>query len=164
MRCKKAESLFLRQLDGRLEENLRPALDGHLRTCPDCARVAGQHARIARTLRPVSAPDPAPGLAERILPRLEPRNVAAPLFLWEKWSLRAVPVFLAAVAVIGLAFVLAVPTFDEPLTSTEILLLHNVNPMEEARSILEAEKPETRGLMLLVASIDEKPVPKRDRP
>jgi anti-sigma factor RsiW len=164
MRCKKAERLFLRRLDGRLDEALAPALDSHLRSCPDCAQHAAQHARIAQALRPASVPGPVPGLAERILPRLEPRSAPAPLILWEKWSLRAVPVFLVVVAVIGLGLALLVPVFDESLTPTEVLLLQNINPMEEARSILEAEKPETRSIMLLVASIDDKPAPKRDRP
>jgi len=165
MRCKQAERLFFRRLDGRLDETQATALDVHLRTCAACARRAAQHARIARALRPASAPDPVPGLAQRIMPRLEPRTVQhVPLLLWERWSLRAVPVLMAAVAVVGLALALVVPVFDEPLTSTEILLLQNVNPMEEARTIFEQEKPETRGLMLLVASIDDAPPVRRDRP
>jgi anti-sigma factor RsiW len=165
MRCKKAERLFFSRLDGRLDETLAPALDAHLRTCAACARRAAQHARIARALRPTPVPDPVPGLAHRIMPRLEPRPVtSAPLLLWERWSLRTVPVLMTAVAVAGLALALVVPVFDEPLTSTEILLLQNINPMEEARTIFEQEKPETRGLMLLVASIDEAPPARRDRP
>jgi RNA polymerase sigma factor (sigma-70 family) len=41
--CRQAELAISKQLDGRLPRSERGALRGHLRACPDCAKVARRH-------------------------------------------------------------------------------------------------------------------------
>jgi hypothetical protein len=85
-----------------------------------------------------------------------------PLLFWERWSLRAIPVFLALVALVG-GFLILTPQAGE-LSQSAALLLENRDPLSETHALFEADKPETRGMMLMFASLEERTTARRPTP
>lgn len=154
MRCKEAEKQFLRFLDGRLEPGRADLLDAHLRECPRCGRMAGEYQTLLGLLKPTGTAEPRPFFWERLRAKLREDNTPAPLLVWERWCLRAVPFFVGLVAVALLLLIVA-PIGREPLSQTEALLLENASPLTEARPYFEGGRSEDRNVMLLFASLDE---------
>jgi len=162
MNCNKAEKWLLRSFDGRLDGRAGTLLSEHLEACPSCREAREQYRSMLALLR--EAPDgaPLPRFWERLEPRLREETELVPLLFWERWSLRAIPVFLALVFVAGAALFFT-PQAGE-LTSSEALLLENRSPLTESQAIFEAEKPETRTMMLMFASLEEQTPARRPRP
>jgi hypothetical protein len=104
---------------------------------------------------------PLPRFWERLEPRLREETELVPLLFWERWNLRAVPLFLALVAILG-GFLLFTPATHEPSQSAT-LLLENRDPLSETTALFDA-KPETRTMMLMFASLDEKSPLRRPTP
>lgn len=152
MRCHKAERWMSLALDGRLDARSKGRLDDHLKACPSCRRAQAEYRSVTALLRNGAEAVPRPGFWSRLEPRLREEREIAPLLVYERWCLRAVPVFLALVALAaGLLFL--TPRSDE-LTRSEALLLQNVNPLTETRTLFEEEKPENRNMMLIFASAE----------
>ena len=105
---------------------------------------------------------PLPRFWERLQPRLREEREAAPFLFWERWNLRAIPAFLAIVAVAGAALIFT-PQAGE-LTASEALLLENTNPISVAEQLFGEEKPEERNMMLIFASLEEKTPVRRQLP
>jgi len=105
---------------------------------------------------------PLPRFWERLEPRLREETELVPLLFWERWSLRAIPVFLALVILIG-GFLLFTPPARE-LSQSATLLLENRDLLSETQAIFEADKAETRTMMLMFASLDEKTPVRRPTP
>jgi predicted anti-sigma-YlaC factor YlaD len=160
MNCKTAEKWILRSLDGRLDEPSEKALADHLRVCPSCRRIQAEYRSMLSLLREGKEPSPLPRFWERLEPRLREEERIVPLVVWEKWCLRAVPVFLA-LAVLAAGLFIVSPQQKAAMTQSEVLLLENVNPLTETRNILEEPHPEQRNMMLIFASLDEKPAVRR---
>lgn len=153
MRCKKAEQSMSRALDGRLDGRDRDRLAEHLAACPSCRRAEAELRSVTALLRNGKDFDPAPRFWERLEPKLREEKAIVPLLVYERWCLRAVPVFLALVATAaGLLFL--TPRSHE-MTRSEVLLLQNINPLTETRTLFEEEKPENRNMMLIFASAEE---------
>ena len=85
-----------------------------------------------------------------------------PFLFWERWSLKAIPVFLALVILLG-GFLFFAPQARE-LSQSAALLLENRDPMSETTALFETDKPETRTMMLMFASLDEKSTLRRPIP
>ncbi len=163
MKCKASERWILRDLDGRLDEPRKSELKSHLSRCVSCRRLRDEYGSLLGFLRNGKEETPLPAFWERLQPRLREERRVYPLVVFERWCLRAIPVFLAVVFfVTGLS--LMTPAGDEQLTRSEILLLENRNPLSESRTILEADWPETSNMMLIFASLEENQIPKRPRP
>jgi anti-sigma factor RsiW len=160
MNCKTAEKWILRSLDGRLDEASGRALADHLRECSSCRRMQAEYRSMLSLLREGKEQPPLPRFWERLEPRLREEEKIVPLIVWEKWCLRAVPVFLA-LAVLAAGLFVATPQQKAAMTQSEVLLLENVNPLTETRTILEEQRPEQRNMMLIFASLDEKPAARR---
>lgn len=153
MRCKKAEQWMSRALDGGLDARSTGLLKDHLAGCPSCRRVQAEYRSLAALLKNGKEFAPAPRFWERLEPRLREERKIVPLLVYERWCLRAVPVFLALVVfAAGLLFL--TPRSNE-MTRSEVLLLQNVNPLSETRTLFEEEKPENRSMMLIFASAEE---------
>jgi anti-sigma factor RsiW len=153
MRCKKAEQWISRSLDGRLDAREEGLLAEHLAACHSCRRTEAEYRSVTALLRNGREADPGPLFWKRLEPRLREEREIVPLLVYERWCLRAVPVFLALVGLAaGLLFF--TPLSDE-MTRSEVLLLQNVNPHAETRTLFEEEKPENRNMMLIFASADE---------
>lgn len=153
MRCKKVERWISRALDGRLDARSAGLLEDHLAACPSCRRAQAEYRSVASLLRNGKETDPGPYFWRRLEPRLREEREIMPLLVYERWCLRAVPVFLVlAVLAAGLLFL--TPRSAE-MTRSEVLLLQNVNPLVETRTLFEEEKPENRNMMLIFASAEE---------
>jgi len=162
MNCRKAEKEVLKSVDGRLDRRATELLGKHLEACPGC-RKAGQDYRVMFSLlRDGRADAPLPGFWERLEPRLREEREIVPLLFWERLSLRAIPVFLALVVLAG-GFLMFTPQARE-LSQSATLLLENRDLFSETQALFEADKPETRTMMLLFASMDEKSPARRPTP
>jgi len=159
MKCKAAEEAILRSLDGRLDEHSRGLLAEHLEACPSCRKALAEYRSMLTLLRPEKEEAPLPRFWERLEPRLKDEQKIVPLVLWERWALRAIPAFAALVALAAGLFLFTPQTRE--MSQSETLLIENTNPFSETRSLLEAKRPEEKGLMLIFASLDEKPQARR---
>ncbi|OGD21408.1 MAG: hypothetical protein A2Y70_07705 [Candidatus Aminicenantes bacterium RBG_13_64_14] len=162
MNCKKTEKRILRSLDGRLDGRSAGLLLKHLEACPSCRKAETEYRSMLALLRDGKDAAPLPRFWERLEPRLREGREIAPFLFWEKWNLRAIPAFLAIVAVAGAALIFT-PQASE-LTASEALLLENRSPLTETQAIFDAEKPETRNMMLIFASLEEKTSARRPTP
>jgi len=155
MRCNKAEQWLLWSYDDRLDAKRRMELDEHLRACPSCALLDKEY-RIMRGLLASEGPaEPLPDFLERLKARYVAEKKSFVLLLWERWCLRAVPVFLGAVLAFGLAVFFLVPPSQEQLAQSGLLFLNGQNPLSEAQSILDEGMGETRQMRLIFAAADE---------
>ena len=162
MSCRKAEKLILASLDGRLDARGRDRLAAHLAACLACRKVEAEYRSMLRLLKDGPAAEPLPRFWERLEPRLREETELVPLLFWERWSLKAIPVFLALVFVLG-GFLFFAPQAREQSQSAA-LLLENRDPLSETQTLFDADRPETRSMMLLFASLDEKSPARRPAP
>lgn len=162
MNCKKAEKWFPRSLDGRLSGRTRDLVTRHLEVCPACRKAAREYRSMLTLLRDGREAAPLPRFWERLEPRLREEREIMPLLFWERWSLRAIPVFLALVFLVG-GFLFFTPQARE-MTRSEALLLENADPLTETNQIFSADQAETRNMMLIFASLEEKPALRRPMP
>lgn len=162
MNCRKAEALLLKSLDGRLDERARGLLARHLEACPSCRKAEREYRTMLGLLKESADAAPLPRFWERLEPRLREETELVPLLFWERWNLRAVPVFLALVILLG-GLILFAPKTAE-LSQSAALLLENRDPLSETTALLNADKPETQTMMLMFASLDEKSPLRRPTP
>jgi anti-sigma factor RsiW len=162
MNCRKAEKLLLRSIDGRLEGRDRDLLGRHLEDCPACRKLEREYRSMFGLLRDGRDVAPLPRFWERLEPRLREETELVPLLFWERWSLRAIPLFLALVVLIG-GFLLFTPQARE-LSQSATLLLENRDPLSETQALFDTDKAETRTMMLMFASLDEKSPLRRPTP
>ena len=152
MNCRKAEKWLLRSIDGRLDERSLGLVAKHLEACPACRKAEAEYRIMFGALRDGRGAAPLPRFWERLEPRLREETDLVPLLFWERWNLRAIPVFLALVAILG-GFLLFAPKSAE-MSQSAALLLENRDPLSETLALLKADKPETETMMLMFASLD----------
>jgi predicted anti-sigma-YlaC factor YlaD len=162
MNCKTAEKWISRSLDGRLDERSRGLLEEHLKVCPSCRKAAVEYRSMAALLRRGKEEAPLPRFWERLQPRLKEEQKIMPLVLWERWALHTIPVFVALVVLAAALFIFT-PQAAE-MTQSEALLIENTNPFSETKGLFEEKRPEARSMMLIFASLDEKPAVRRQWP
>jgi predicted anti-sigma-YlaC factor YlaD len=162
MNCRKAEKWLSRSFDGRLDGRAAGLLEKHLEACPSCRKAAEEYKALLALLHNGRDAQPLPRFWERLEPRLREETEIVPLLFWERWSLRAIPVCLALVVLIG-GFLYLTPQAAD-LTRSEALLLENADPIAETRLIFAADKSETRTMELMFASLDEKTPLRRPTP
>jgi hypothetical protein len=157
MNCRDAEKLMSRAKDFVLAGPVRASLEAHLRDCPRCRRADEEYRGLFLALRPTDRPGPATLSWTRLRARIEEREAAELNSPYEKWALKAIPAAVTLALLIGSASVLFRPARRANLSPTEELLLSNTNPLVEARTILDQQKLEDRGLMLIFASNEARP-------
>lgn len=162
MNCHKAEKWILRSIDGRIDGPTQSLLEKHLEVCPTCRKAEREYRSMLSLLKDGPLAAPLPRFWERLEPRLREETEIVPLLFWERWSLRAIPVFLAIVFAAGAAL-LFTPQASE-LSASEALLLENRNPITQTQAIFDVEHADTRNMMLLYASFDEKSPVRRPTP
>ena len=162
MNCRQAEKLLLRSIDGRLDGRERDLLGKHLAACPACRKAEAQYRSMFGLLRDGRDVAPLPRFWERLAPRLREETELVPLLFWERWSLRAIPLFLALVILAG-GFLLFTPQARE-MSQSAALLLENRDPLSETQALFDTDKAETRTMMLMFASLDDKSPLRRPTP
>jgi len=162
MKCKTAEKWILWSLDGRLDERRKSLLDDHLRTCPACRRLDVEYRAMMALLHESNGEAALPRFWGRLEPRLKEERKLVPLVLWERWALHAIPVFVALVVLAAALFIFTPQTRE--VSQSETLLIENTNPFTETKNLFEQRPPERRSMMLIFASLDEKPSARRRIP
>lgn len=161
MRCKKAEKLISKLVDGRLEEKSRVALDRHLKECPACARTLAEYQSLKDLLFSARMEaEPLPYFEERLKNRLQELSRPSIWAVVEKWYAAAVPAFLIiATVAIGLLFILQ--PGEPQYSQAEILLFQNQSPLRETQTLFDEDKPENRQLKLLFAGLEGQEMSRR---
>jgi len=162
MNCRKAEKEVLKSVDGRLDRRATELLGKHLEACPGCRKAEQDYRVMFSLLRDGRADAPLPGFWERLEPRLREEREIVPLLFWERLSLRAIPVFLVLVALIGGVLFFS-PQVRETSASAA-LLLDNQDPLSDMHALFDADKSESKSMMLMFASLDDKTPPRRPTP
>jgi len=162
MNCRKAEKEVLKSVDGRLDRRATELLGKHLEACPGCRKAEQDYRVMFSLLRDGRADAPLPGFWERLEPRLREEREIVPLLFWERLSLRAIPVFLVLVALIGGVLFFS-PQVRETSASAA-LLLDNQDPLSDMHALFDADKSESKSMMLMFASLDDKTPPRRPMP
>jgi anti-sigma factor RsiW len=93
MKCKEIEFALLGNLDGRLNQKEREALEGHLAGCSACRTRAEELRRVWGALDRLPAAEPSPVFDARLRARLAAE--ARPSRWWVRWLLE--PRFVVAV-------------------------------------------------------------------
>lgn len=156
MNCKKAEKLLLKSLDGHLRNEETESFEKHLDRCLRCQTKKEQYHAIRRALKEKEHLEPKPYFWERLQSKLKEQKKYEPWSLWKRWSLRAIPVSLLIVIVLAATIIFLIPTEKEELSESGVLLLRNLNPFTETRTLLEAESIENRNMMLIFTAMEEK--------
>lgn len=162
MNCRKAERWLLKSADGRLDRREAGLLARHLEACPGCRKAERDYRTMFALLADGRVAEPRPGFWARLEPRLNEEREIVPLLFWERLSLRAIPVFLVLVALIGGVLVLT-PAARE-MSASAALLLDGQDPLSDVHAPFDADRPEAKSMRLMFASLDDKTPARRPRP
>lgn len=156
MKCKKYERLLLRSFDGLLKEKETEELKTHVKGCLLCQAKRKEYQAMLDSLKPRHWPEPKPYFWERLQPKLEEKQKSEAWWVWKRWSMKTIPAFLGLVLLLTAALVF-IPTADSvELSESGVLLLRNLNPLEETRTLFEEEKLENKNMMLIFLAVEEK--------
>lgn len=164
MRCDKAEKWFLKSFDGLLDEARTAELGKHLRACPACSRMEKEYRVMLGLLRSEAKDEPLPYFRERLQAKFVRERKSFALLLWERWCLKAIPVFLGVVLALGAALVFFAPPDETPMTQSELLLMKDQAPMSDVQSLFEVRQGEDRHMQLIFAAADEREPARRPIP
>jgi len=155
MKCKEIEKLISRYFDGVLTVEEKEKFETHLESCSSCQAKRQEYDAILKTLRKEEFPETKPYFWERLQPKLKERQKYMPLTLWKRWSIRAIPISVVIVLLLTAAFLIFLPEKKVQLSQTEALLLRELNPLQEANTLLEEENIENKNMMLIFTSLEE---------
>ncbi|MBU4199726.1 MAG: hypothetical protein KJ727_07625 [Acidobacteria bacterium] len=160
MKCKHAEKLILRSFDFRLSKVDQECLDRHQDSCGDCRRIKDEYDVILGTLHSTRFPEPKPYFTERFRARLKDTPAFDPFAAGKAWILKTASViaFSAVVLSAGMIFLSPDPAVlsQENMSDSEILLLKNLNPFQETRTVFEAGSVENKNMMLIFSALGDK--------
>jgi hypothetical protein len=156
MNCREAERVLLLSWDRPLDAAGRAGLDRHLASCPRCRALEGEYAALRDGLRSQPQGTPRPYFMTRLNARIEALEHPAPLTVWRKWCLRAIPVslFLIGLFIGGLIFL---PGGGDTLSQSEALLLRNANPIVETSAYLDESKGVDKNMAIIFAASERTP-------
>jgi hypothetical protein len=162
MKCREAERILLLSWDRPLDASEQAGLDLHQAACPRCRALDGEYAALRNGLRSLPQGTPRPYFWTRLDARIEALEHPAPLTVWRKWCLRAIPVslFLIGLFIGGLIFL---PAGSDNLSPSEALLLRNSKNLTETTAFLDEAEGEGRRVMVILAASGRGPE-RRPRP
>ncbi len=156
MKCKTAETLISRALDGLLTGNEEEALQRHLEECAACQKRKEEYSVMIDTLRDQAFPEVKPYFWERLQSRLKEQRKYDAWTVWKRWSLRAVPLSIVAVIILALGLLLFLPQPTDELSQTEALLLRDRPPYPESLTFLEEEGAENKSMQIIFTAMEER--------
>jgi len=156
MKCREAERILLLSWDRPLDAAAQAGLDHHRAACPRCRALAGEYAALRDGLRSLPQGTPRPYFWTRLNARIEALEHPAPLTVWRKWCLRAIPVslFLIGLFIGGLIFL---PAGGDNMRQAEALLLRNTNPAVETSAYNDETKGVDRNMAIIFAASERTP-------
>ncbi|NIM90497.1 MAG: hypothetical protein GTO17_06070 [Candidatus Aminicenantes bacterium] len=162
MKCKEVEKLLSRHFDSILTSEEKDNLEIHLKSCSSCQAKRREYETILETLRKEEFPELKPYFWERLQPKLKEKFL--PLTLWKQWSIRAIPISLLVILLLATALLIFLPEKKVELSQTEALLLRELNPLQEANTLLEERNIENQNMMLIFTSLEEENTERRYEP
>lgn len=163
MKCRKAEKLISKLLDGRLDSESSARLKAHLEVCPSCARLLADYGKMQSMMAEVRTEvEPLPFFAERLDAKLPLGPRPSFWAMVERWYAGAVPVFLVIAMVFVVTLFLVQPS-EKQLSQSEMLLFQSQSPLRETQAIFDEEKPENRQLQLLFAGLEGQEIVRRGK-
>ena len=163
MKCKNIEKLLLQSIDTSLKDKEKKELESHLTHCPQCQRKKVEYQTIIEFLRIEHFPEPKPYFWERLQQKLKDGKKYEPWFVWKRWSIKAIPLSIIIILVLAASAIFLIPHQKKQL-SPSVLLLHNLNPIQETKTIFEEEKIENKNMKLILLAMEEKNNLRRDWP
>jgi len=155
MKCKEGEKFISRHLDGVLTLDEKKKLENHLESCSSCQAKREEYQSLLETLRKEEFPETKPYFWERLQPKLKEKEKYLPLTLWKRWTIRAIPVSLVIVLLLTASLLIFLPEKKVELSQTEVLLLRELNPLQEANTLLEEGNIEKKNMMLIFTTLEE---------
>ncbi|HEK85540.1 MAG: anti-sigma factor family protein [Candidatus Saccharicenans sp.] len=154
MKCRKAEKLISKLVDGRLEEKSLARLQAHLEACPSCTHLLKDYQSMKQLLSESRMePEPLANFTEWFRARLASEARPSVWAVAERWYAAAVPVFLIITTILVGALFLFQPS-PKKYSQAEMLLFQNQSPLKETQAFFEEDKPESRQLKLLFAGLE----------
>jgi hypothetical protein len=156
MNCRDAERILLLSWDRPLAAAEQAGLDLHRAACPRCRALAGEYAALRNGLRSLPQGTPRPYFWTRLNARIEALEHPAPLTVWRKWCLRAIPVslFIIGLFIGGLIFL---PAGGDNMSQSEALLLRNTNPAVDTSAYMDETKGVDRNMAIIFAASERTP-------
>lgn len=156
MKCKKFEKLLLRSFDDLLKDKEKEKLENHLRSCLFCQAKSKEYKKILGLLKKEAYSEPKSYFWERLQAKIKERGKYEVWTSVKQWSIKAVPLSLLLVLLFALLIALLSPPKSQELSQSEVLLLRNLNPLQETRSLLEEEGLENQNMMIIFSAMEEK--------
>jgi len=164
MKCKKIERLLSRYFDGILKPEDKEKLEIHVESCLLCQEKRREYESMLEILRKEEFPEPKPYFWERLQQKLKEKEKYLPLTLGKRWSIRAIPISLVILLLLTGALLIFLPEKKVELSQTEVLLLRELNPLQEANTLLEEGNIENKNMMLIFTSLEEENSERRYKP
>jgi predicted anti-sigma-YlaC factor YlaD len=138
-------------MDDRLPESRKGALAGHVAACPGCRAFGRDAGVLLGLLKDGREAEPLPYFRERLWAKIAERQKTESWAVWMRWSLRAIPVALALIAIFIGALVFIGPPLDEDMSSPAALLIKNANPLSETNALFNEDKLEAKSMLIMFA-------------
>lgn len=155
MNCKRSEKFLLRFLEKSLNNSDKEILDRHYHNCIPCQKRIREYQKMLELMKIDIFPEPKPYFWERLKSKLKEQKKSDPWFIWKRWGLRAIPLSLLVIIFLSAAIFFFIPPQTEELSQSEVLLLRNLNPFPETRTLMEEEGVENQNMMLIFTSLEE---------
>ena len=157
MKCRRAEHLLSKALDEKLSTEEQTALDLHLENCESCRKAQAEYSLLRSSLGRMAKAEPLPFFDQRMEARIGERESAAPVFGWKRWGVAALSLSMLCIGLLigSLFFYAPAATETLELSRSEELLLRELNPFQDTRTLFEAASAEQKNLMLIFSSLEE---------
>lgn len=157
MNCRKAEILISKSLDGKLSAGDERALSLHLEGCRRCRDIKADYNLLATSLHSIGRIQAQPYLVQRIEAKIKDKEFVNPFIAWKRWGIATVSLSMLLIGILvgGVFFSAPATTEAQELSRSEELLLRELNPFQEARTLFEAANAEQKNMMLIFSSLEE---------
>ena len=157
MNCRKAENLVSKSLDGNLSAGDAEALDRHLSGCKRCREMQSEYTHLMASIHKMSQTEPRPFFVQRVEAGIKDAAFTNPFLAWKRWGIVTLSLSMLFIGLlVGEVFLAKpVPTEIQELSRSEELLLRELNPFQETRTLFEATSAEQKNMMLIFSSLEE---------
>ena len=157
MNCRKAEILVSKSLDGDLSARDADALDHHLSGCKLCRGMQSEYTRLMTSIHTMAQAEPRPYFVQRVEAGIKDTAFSNPFLAWKRWGIATLSLSMLFIGLLvgGMFLSKPVPTETQEFSWSEELLLRELNPFQESRTLFEAANAEQKNMMLIFSSLEE---------
>jgi predicted anti-sigma-YlaC factor YlaD len=157
MNCRKTEILISRSLDGALPVKDVEALDLHLSGCRRCRDVLAEYKLLMTSFQNMGTAESKPYFVQRVEAGIKDSAFVYPFLAWKRWGLITLSLSMLFIGLLVGGIFLSNPPAAEiqELSRSETLLLRELNPFQETRTLFEAANAEQKNMMLIFSSLEE---------